>query len=162
MRFPKTPLPAPIPALRTVSGVDVLSEPDENGPVDVLLIALGATAADAIAAARTATSAGYSVRVVDPRWVQPVQPALAGLARLARLVVTVEDGVATGGAGSRIAQELGGVRTVCLGVPTRFLAHGSVADVRAAAGVTEADLARRLVEECAATVPAGAPSPSRR
>ena len=50
--------------------------------------------------------AGYTVRVVDPRWVTPVDPALVELARQAALVVTVEDGVVVGGVGSRVAQAL--------------------------------------------------------
>ena len=43
--------------------------------------------------------AGYAVRVVDPRWVNPLTRGLVELADQARLVVTVEDGVATGGVG---------------------------------------------------------------
>jgi 1-deoxy-D-xylulose-5-phosphate synthase len=64
--------------------------------------------------------------------------------------VTVEDGVATGGIGSRIAQTLRAsgcdVPTREIGIPVRFLEHGSVAVVRAAAGLTVQDIGRRIVE----------------
>ena len=87
----------------------------------MLVVALGAIAADVLAAADSVRQAGFSVRVVDPGWVIPVDPALAGLAARASMVVTVEDGSAAGGIGTRIAQMLAenGVRTPVrqIGVP---------------------------------------------
>ena len=44
--------------------------------------------------------------VVDPRWVRPVPVELVGLAAGHRLVVTVEDGVRTGGVGDAVAKAL--------------------------------------------------------
>jgi 1-deoxy-D-xylulose-5-phosphate synthase len=149
VRFPKTPLVESVPAVRSVDGVDVLSEPAE-GPVDVLVVSVGAMAADALEAAETVRQAGYSVRVVDPRWVAPVTPTLAGLARDAALVVTIEDGVVDGGVGARVAQHLAAagvdVPTRQLGVPHEFLAHGTVSDVRSWTGLAVPDLGRRIVE----------------
>src|SRR4051794_7269094 len=159
LRFPKTPLGAPVPAVRAVGGVDVLQEPGADAEVDVLVVAVGATAADVVEAAGAVTRAGYSVRVVAPRWVIPVDAALTGLAAQAGLVVTVEDGVVAGGIGSRISQKLRNdghdVPTREIGVPVRFLEHGSVADVRAAAGLTVQDIGRRIVEWAAEVAPAG-------
>jgi len=150
VRFPKTPLPAEIKAVRSVNGVDVLAEPGPDALVDVLVIAIGATAADTLQASRAATDAGYTVRVVDPRWVTPVNPQLIEFSRHARLIVTVEDGVAVGGAGSRISQAVraAGVTTASreVGIPTQFLAHGKIADVRMKAGLTATDIGRRIVE----------------
>jgi 1-deoxy-D-xylulose-5-phosphate synthase len=149
VRFPKTPLGDAIPAVRSVSGVDILSE-DGAGHVDVLVVAVGATATDVLDAVTAVRQAGYSVRVVDPRWVQPVPDALVGLAKQASLVVTVEDGVVAGGVGSRIAIRIGesGVNVSLrhMGVPTEFPAHGSVAAVKAWAGLTVPDIGRRIVE----------------
>jgi len=118
--------------------------------VDVLVVAVGAMAGDAIDAAEAVRQAGYTVRVVDPRWVSPVSPVLIELARHASLVVTVEDGVVAGGVGSRVAQAMRDaaldVATREIGVPVRFLDHGKVPDVRAAAGLTVQDIGRRIVE----------------
>ncbi len=156
VRFPKTPMGGELPALRTVDGVDVLTEPDSSAPVDVLLIAIGALAADVLEAADAVRRAGYSVRVVDPRWVAPVPAVLLDLGRQAGLVVTVEDGLAVGGVGARIAQGLRAagidVATREIGVPTEFLAHGRVPDVRAAIGLTGQDIGRRVVEWSATVV----------
>jgi 1-deoxy-D-xylulose-5-phosphate synthase len=161
LRFPKTPLGAPVPALRSVGTVDVLAEPAPDVEVDVLVVAVGATAADVVEAAGAVARAGYSARVVAPRWVVPVDPAVVDLGRSAGLVVTVEDGVVAGGIGSRIAQTLRAaghdVPTREIGIPVRFLEHGSVADVRAAAGLTVQDIGRRIVEWAAELAPSGEP-----
>jgi 1-deoxy-D-xylulose-5-phosphate synthase len=150
LRFPKTPLGPDLPAVRQVGGVDVLAEPDPEADVDALVIAVGSTAADVLDASASIGQAGYTVRVVDPRWVTPVDPALLELARGAALVVTVEDGVVTGGVGARIGQALReagiDVPTRELGVPVQFLAHGKVPDVRAQIGLTVQDVGRRIVE----------------
>jgi 1-deoxy-D-xylulose-5-phosphate synthase len=159
LRYPKTPLGAELPAARRTGSVDVLDEPSVDAEVDVLAVAVGSMAADVLDAAAAVKRAGYTVRVVAPRWVSPVDPALVALAARARLVVTVEDGVVAGGIGTRIAQTLrdagqdGPTREI--GIPVRFLEHGSVADVRAAVGLTVQDIGRRIVEWAALLSPAG-------
>jgi 1-deoxy-D-xylulose-5-phosphate synthase len=125
----------------------------------VLAVAVGSIAADVLDAAAAVESAGYTVRVVAPRWVTPVDEAIGVLADQAALVVTVEDGVATGGVGSRISQTLrdGGrdVPTREIGLPVRFLEHGNVAGVRASVGLTVQDIGRRIVEWAATVSPGG-------
>jgi hypothetical protein len=44
----------------------VLFESDDIGPADVLLISVGAMAADAVVAAHAVMDAGFTVRLVDP------------------------------------------------------------------------------------------------
>ncbi|SHG73065.1 1-deoxy-D-xylulose-5-phosphate synthase [Jatrophihabitans endophyticus] len=159
VRFPKTPLGDDLPALRRVGDVDVLAEPAADAAADVLLVAVGSTAGEALGAAAAAGRAGYSVRVVSPRWVTPVDPALVALAADAGLVVTVEDGVETGGVGARLAQAVrnagSDVPTREIGVPVRFLEHGSVADVKASVGLTVQDIGRRVVEWAASVARPG-------
>jgi 1-deoxy-D-xylulose-5-phosphate synthase len=158
LRYPKTALGEDIPAVRTVDGIDVLAEPDQ-GPVDILLVSVGAMASDSLQAAHRIGEAGYSVRVVDPRWVTPVPAGLAGLADSATVVVTVEDGVVTNGAGSRFSQYLrdGGrfVHTREIGIPVAFLDHGSVSEVRAEIGLNPQGISRRAIEFAASVVGRG-------
>ena len=71
VRFPKTPIGADIPAVGESGGVDVLVEPAPNEHVDVLIVSIGAMAGDALEAGASVRQAGYTVRVVDPRWVTP-------------------------------------------------------------------------------------------
>jgi 1-deoxy-D-xylulose-5-phosphate synthase len=160
VRYPKTPLVEPIPAVRRVGTVDVLAEPDD-GEVDVLVVSVGAMAQDVVDACSAVRRAGYTVRVIDPRWVIPVPSAVTELARQARLIVTVEDGTISGGVGARVAQALSAagidVPTRQLGVPHEFPAHGKVSDVRAWAGLTIPDIGRRIVEWSAVVSPGSEP-----
>jgi 1-deoxy-D-xylulose-5-phosphate synthase len=157
VRFPKTPLVDDIPAVRTVDGVDVLAESD-TGPVDLLLVSVGAMAPDVLAAAGRIREAGYSVRVVDPRWVTPVPQALIGFAAQAAAVLTIEDGIVVNGVGSRISQTLRAagmlVPTREIGIPAAFLEHGKVADVRARIGLTPQGISRNAIEFAAAVASA--------
>jgi 1-deoxy-D-xylulose-5-phosphate synthase len=161
LRYPKTPLGPDIPALRSDAGMDVLAEPAGSAGrrVDVLLISVGAMAGDVLVAAQRVAEAGYTVRVVDPRWVTPVPPGLLGCAELADVVVTVEDGVVVNGAGSRFAQFLresgSSVHTREIGIPVAFLAHGTVGEIRADIGLTPQGISRRTIEFAAAVLGRG-------
>jgi 1-deoxy-D-xylulose-5-phosphate synthase len=152
VRFPKGALPPDLPALERRGPVDVLRRPDrEDGERrDVLLIAVGSMVPMCLAVAERAADHGVDVTVVDPRWVLPVSDDLVALASGYRLVVTVEDGGRAGGVGTTLTQALQDrqcdvpVRT--LGLPQQFFDHGSRGQVLADAGLTEQDVARRVVE----------------
>ncbi|MFI7608415.1 1-deoxy-D-xylulose-5-phosphate synthase [Micromonospora sp. NPDC049366] len=125
LRFPKARVGDDLPALYRTGGMDVLRT---AAGAPVLLVAVGAMAAPALRAADLLAEAGVECTVVDPRWVRPVNPALAGLAADHALVVTVEDGIRDGGAGSAIALALAdeaiGTPVRVLGLPTEFITHG--------------------------------------
>ena len=147
LRFPKGSLPPDIPALERRGGVDVLRRADR---ADVLLVAVGSMVPMCLAVAERAADHGIDVTVVDPRWVLPVAPELVDLATGYRLVVTVEDCGRAGGVGSTLTRALQDrecdvpVRTV--GLPQAFLEHGSRGQVLADVGLTEQDVARRIIE----------------
>ena len=104
VRFPTGSVPADLPAIRRESApVDVLAE---SARTDVLLVAVGAFGHLGVEVAARLGEHGYGVTVVDPRWVRPVPVELVGLAAGHRLVVTVEDGVRTGGVGDAVAKAL--------------------------------------------------------
>jgi 1-deoxy-D-xylulose-5-phosphate synthase len=150
VRFPKGPVGEDIPAVDRVGGVDVLRR--EKGD-DVLLVAVGAMGRLALEVAERAGAQGIGVTVVDPRWVAPVPAELVELARGYRLVVTVEDNGRTGGVGSAVSQALRDadvdVPARDLGIPRRFLDHGSRIQVQADVGLTAQEVARRVVETVA-------------
>jgi 1-deoxy-D-xylulose-5-phosphate synthase len=152
LRFPKGPVEADIPAVGTVGGMDVLRR---EGEEDVLIVAVGAMARNALDAAELLGGQGIGTTVVDPRWVKPVDPALAPLAARHRLVVTVEDNGRAGGAGSAVAQALSDaavdvpVRT--LGIPQDFLDHGKRAAILDAIGLSPAGIAAQAAAALAGT-----------
>ena len=127
IRYRKGSLPEPMPALRSVGGVDILfDEAVVDSCARVLIVGTGACAPDAIEAARRLSADGVSVTVADPQWMIPVCPELATLARDYDCVVSVEDGIVQGGFGwsLRDAVAEAGVPVRCLGVPQGFPEHG--------------------------------------
>jgi 1-deoxy-D-xylulose-5-phosphate synthase len=150
LRFPKGPVGDDVPAVDRVGSVDVLHRGDKD---DVLLVAVGALGRLALDVAQRASAQGIGVTVVDPRWVAPVSPDLVDLARGHRLVVTVEDNGRTGGIGSSVSQALRDadvdIPARDLGIPQRFLDHGSRAEVLTEIGLTAQEVARRVVETVA-------------
>jgi 1-deoxy-D-xylulose-5-phosphate synthase len=163
VRFPKGAVGEPVPAVERRGPVDVLRRQPGD---DVLLVAVGATAHLALEVAERCADQGIGVTVVDPRWVVPVAPELVALASAYGLVVTVEDNGRTGGVGALVSQALrdADVDVPCrdVGIPRRFLAHGTIAQVRADAGLTAQEVARRVVECVARLEPAidGTPAQS--
>jgi 1-deoxy-D-xylulose-5-phosphate synthase len=147
VRFPTGAIAADMPAVRRVGPVDVLREDTRQ---DVLLVAVGSFAGLGVEVAERLAGQGYGVTVADPRWVRPVPVELAGLAAQHRLVVTVEDGVRTGGVGEAIGAALRDAQVDvplrAIGVPAGFHPHGSRSEILAGLGLTAQDVARDVTE----------------
>jgi 1-deoxy-D-xylulose-5-phosphate synthase len=147
VRFPTGSVGVDLPAVRRVGTIDVLRD---DARKDVLLVAVGAFGKLGVDVADRIAEQGYGVTVVDPRWVRPVPVELAGLARAHRLVVTMEDGVRTGGVGDAVASMLRDADVEMplrdFGVPSGFHAHGSRAEILAGLGLTAQDVAREVTE----------------
>ncbi|MBG0740620.1 1-deoxy-D-xylulose-5-phosphate synthase [Paeniglutamicibacter antarcticus] len=147
LRYPKSALGPPIRAVQQWDGMDVLRTADQ---ATVLIVAVGSTAQAALAAAGTLAEGGVECTVVDPRWVLPVNPSIVDLADRHLLVVTVEDGIRSGGVGSHVRHALSAAGTSVpvtnVALPTEYVPHGSRAELLAhygldAAGITGAVLA---------------------
>jgi 1-deoxy-D-xylulose-5-phosphate synthase len=155
LRFPKGAVGPDIPAVGTISGMDVLCR---EGAEDVLLIGVGAMARVGVEVAERLTDQGIGVTVVDPRWIIPVNSALAPLAARHRLVVTVEDNGRAGGVGCAVAQALRdagvGTRVHDFGLPQRFLDHGKRPAILDASGLSAQRISVAIVEQMAKSEPA--------
>jgi 1-deoxy-D-xylulose-5-phosphate synthase len=147
VRFPKGTVGPDIPAIDVEDGVEVLHRDKAD---EVLIVAAGAMAGVCLGAAELLDRRGIGVTVVDPRWLTPVNPALARLARRHLLVATVEDSGRVGGFGAALAQRLAdeAVRSpvINIGIPQRFLDHGSRAEVLAECGLTPTWIADAIAE----------------
>jgi 1-deoxy-D-xylulose-5-phosphate synthase len=114
---------------------------------DVCLIGVGKMLAAATEAAETLEAEGLSVTVWDPRVVKPFDEALVEDALAHSVVVTIEDGLADGGVGSALADELrrrsdgGGPKIAVLGVPDRYIPHNKPDVILAQLGLDAAGIA---------------------
>ena len=86
-----------------------------------------------------AAEEGISVAHYDMRWAKPLdEELLAEIAKRFDRVITVEDGVVRGGAGSAVENwlaEHGHIKQVRrLGIPDQFVKHGSPAQLYAMCG----------------------------
>jgi len=138
--------------------------PEWEAHKDVLIVAVGPMAHMAMDIAERLGAQGIGATVVDPRWVVPVAESIVTMAREHRIVVSIEDGTRVGGIGTRIRQELrrAGVDTAVdeVGLPDRFLDHGSRNEILAQAGLTAQEIARNLTAQVLGTkVPVARPLP---
>lgn len=96
---------------------------------DVAILAFGRMVSRASGAAALLASRGINARVVDMRWVKPLDAKEIARAAQTKLVVTVEGGVLSGGAGEGVLGELArqGVAApvLTLGIPDCFVPQGT-------------------------------------
>jgi 1-deoxy-D-xylulose-5-phosphate synthase len=150
VRFAKGAVPADIPGLERIGGGDILSRDETQ---DVFILAVGALAGVASAAAELLRAAGHGVTVVDPRWVKPIDPAIIELASAHDVVVSVEDNGRQGGIGSTFALNLrdhghrGGVQIHA--IDQQFLSHAKRDVVLADQGLTADRIAEAAMEQLA-------------
>jgi len=123
---------------------------------DVTVAALGPMVQRALEASRILSIRGVSCAVVDARFAKPVDADLIlGHAAKTGLLVTVEDGAAAGGFGSAVAEAagargLGHIGLVRLGVPDRFVEHGTRDGLLSAMGLDGAGIAAAVEPALAA------------
>lgn len=109
-------------------------------PGGVVILAFGSMLVPALEAA-----GALEATVANMRFVKPMDTALvAELAANCQLLVTVEENVIMGGAGSAVAQTIArlglAVRILHLGLPDRFVDHGDPAQLLAQCGLDAAGI----------------------
>ncbi len=117
---------------------------------DVAVVTLGTTAIAAAEAIGRAEAQGVSALHADLRYAKPLDEALLDLlAGRFRRIITVEDGCVSGGAGSAVLEYLAsrgyGGRVEILGIPDRFVEHGTPAELRAECGYDADSILRTIL-----------------
>jgi len=119
---------------------------------DVVIAAIGHTVMPALKAAEDLTSLGIEAAVVNARFVKPMDKTLFRdlLARVPRLI-TVEDHVVAGGFGSAVIElladeGLSGVEVKRLGVPDRFIPHGTQDELKKLCGFDKDAIAQAVLQ----------------
>ena len=145
VRFPKGAVPADIPALERVSGVDVLHR---GASKKVLLISVGAMAGMALEVAQLAQAQGIEITVVDPVWVKPISPAVIALCADYETVVVIEDGIKHAGIASAISETLREAGSNCslhsIGVPLEFIEHSKRNEILDDLEITPAAIVQQI------------------
>ena len=132
----------PIP----IGSAEVLRE----GP-DVVLMAIGASVGEALAAHDLLSEQGVLATVVDCRFVKPLDAGLAvELARRIPRVVTIEENVRQGGFGSAVLEAfndagLDSVAVERIGLPDAFVEHGSQSLLRCKYGLNAAAISKAVL-----------------
>jgi 1-deoxy-D-xylulose-5-phosphate synthase len=115
-----------------------------------LLFAVGTMVAPAVEAARELEKEGSSFAVVNARFVKPLDgETILRFAEPGRTVVTVEEGVVDGGAGSAVRELLDregrfGIRFKSIGLPVGAYPLGKADEIRAMVGLDVPGLVRQI------------------
>jgi 1-deoxy-D-xylulose-5-phosphate synthase len=119
---------------------------------DAAIVAIGRMVGAAQEAAELLAADGIDIGVINARWLKPIDPRLVDeWGKRYPLLLTAEDGVASGGLGAAVLEALapsgsaGKVRVAAL--PDSFLPHGKGSDILAQHGLSGAGLADRIRAE---------------
>jgi 1-deoxy-D-xylulose-5-phosphate synthase len=161
LRYPRgegvgVALPARAHALPIGTG-EILREGER-----VALLGYGTGVAKALEAADILAGRGMAVTVADARFAKPIDAGLAAqLAAEHDLLVTVEEGVLAGGFGSAVWETLSDAglapRILRVGLPDRYVTHGSPKLLHQEVGFTGERIAERI--EAAVAEPSGVGHP---
>ncbi|MDO5671980.1 MAG: 1-deoxy-D-xylulose-5-phosphate synthase [Actinomycetaceae bacterium] len=151
LRYPKGALPAPSPAIRRVGSVDILADCPADGAKQgsVLLLGIGPFVATAKEIAQSLSEHGWDATVADPRWIIPIGRDLVNFAKSFDTVVTIEDGIVTGGFGSQLRDSLCegdcAATVYTFGVPKEFLEHASRGSILEGLGLSAQKITKKIL-----------------
>ena len=115
---------------------------------DAAILAFGDRVSDALQAAEALAGEGMDVRVVDMRWVKPLDEQAIMAAAQTGCIVTVENGIMSGGAGEGVLEVLAKqgchVRVKVLAIDDRTVPHASPAQLLADLGLDAKGIATAL------------------
>jgi len=150
-------LPGVAQAIEIGTG-EILREGDGR----VAIVGYGSGVGKALQAATLLGERGIEVTVADARFAKPIDAGLmAQLASEHELLVTVEEGVLAGGFGSAVWETLndggaGDTRILRIGMPDRYVTHGTPALLHAEVGFTGRRIAERIEAAVSDRTPAQA------
>ena len=145
VRFPKGAVPADIPALERVEGIDILHK---GAARQVLIISVGSMAGLALEVAQLAKTQSIEITVVVPLWVKPLPKSLLTMCADYDTVIVMEDGIKHAGIASTISEALRESGTKCslhsIGVPLEFIEHSKRAEILEDIAITPEAIVRQI------------------
>ena len=147
IRYPKGPANERIPDTPVEYGKgEVVLEGE-----DVAVIALGSRVKVCIEAAEQLSGEGIHPTVINARFAKPIDTSLLlETAKTHSTIVTVEEGVVSGGFGERAAEIMNEHSykgtIVNMGIPDRFISHGKAESLLAHCRLSAQDVAEKVRE----------------
>ena len=154
----KAPVAIRYPRGEAYTGLGSFKQPIEHGRGewiakgrDIVLLAAGSMVKTAVEARGKLEEKGFFISVANMRFLKPFDTGLLEEALKGHsLVVTLEEGVVTGGFGQAVAKWVNGrddsVKVLCIGLPDKFLEHGSVSILKEKYGIGADKVAERVLE----------------
>ncbi|MEK7286384.1 MAG: 1-deoxy-D-xylulose-5-phosphate synthase [Nitrospirota bacterium] len=140
------PLPVPVGEAEILPGLPLKEW-------DIAFIAIGNMVQSACLAADLLKQRGINAGVVNARFAKPIdRKTMAIIAQICPKIVTLEDHVLSGGFGESVLAALAeeptlstSLRMLRLGLPDRFIAHGSPALLRKECGLDTDSIVQRVI-----------------
>lgn len=122
-----------------------------NG-TEIALLAAGSMVGTALLAADLLMEKNISVRVVDLRFLAPLDEGLLEeTAQKCKMIVTIEENVSAGGVGERISAFYANhgfpIMPMNIALPNQYIEHGDMEVLREKYGLTAEKIADRILEE---------------
>ena len=150
-------------AVRYPRGNTVLTEENEIPPIemgrahllqdgaDIVLLAVGVMVEKAIQTANILEQEGFSVAIVNARFVKPLdQDMILNLASNTNLVVTMEENTILGGFGTAVTELLNQsgmtIPTLTFGIPDRYISQGTPEEQSFDAGLSSEQMSHGIRE----------------
>lgn len=127
----------------------------ESGKSDIALLTVGPALHDAKKAIQRLKEKGIEVDLYDMIWVKPLDTDLLDkIANKYKAIITIEDGVISGGFGSAVTEwcrdNHKNLNIKVLGAPDSWVTHGSVAELKQECGYDSAGIENAVVTMMAA------------
>jgi 1-deoxy-D-xylulose-5-phosphate synthase len=149
VRWPRDAVPREVPHLSEIPDVAPHTWEILRNGGDLVYLATGTMVSTAEAAADELLTEGIRATVVNCRFLKPYDRAVfEEMVRSHAVVVTVEEGQVTNGFGAYMSREIDALelanrpRVVTLGIPDRFVEHGSREELLQEIGLDAPSVAR--------------------
>jgi len=136
IRWPRDSVPEAVPHVSEIPEVEFGTWEVLREGKDVAILAVGTMVLEALKAAQELSTSGVEATVVNCRFLKPYDEAVLGkVLETHRQILTVEEGAVANGFGAFMARELvamempAGLHLESLGIPDRFMAHASRAEL---------------------------------
>jgi len=136
LRWPRDSVPGPVPALSEIPEIEYGTWEISRQGSGIAVLAVGTMVMEAEEAARALSEEGLEITVVNCRFLKPLDEDVLGqVLRDHTRILTVEEGAVVNGFGAFLARAMKdradgpGVTLRTMGIPDRFIPHGSRAEL---------------------------------